>query len=356
MPRSRPPYSPEYRQQMVDLVRGGPAPALLVLSVGRRRRSPVYRRLSKFRRCSGARGRRLQILLEPPDGLRYPLPHDCNGLSDLVANQPELPALLERARAQDVGVVAMKTLMGARLNDLRPDETSDGTFAQAAFRWVLSNPNVDTLIISMKSVEMIDEYLGASGSGPVRTTDLELLERYASRNSAAHCRLGLQRVRRGLPARRGDPRGPAHAHVRDGLRGPCVRSGGLREARSRRLRELHASGLPRIVSLRSGDRAAHTLRSRAAGVTIRCMSGLDLSVGCIPSSSGPRALCEPGSWEWGRDPLSRRRCLPGGSAGSDSRAGCASSGPTSWSGRFNVALRTGFVSQERAPSAPERPF
>ena len=23
MPRSRPPYSPEYRQQMVDLVRGG---------------------------------------------------------------------------------------------------------------------------------------------------------------------------------------------------------------------------------------------------------------------------------------------------------------------------------------------
>ena len=109
---------------------------------------------------------------------------------DLVANQPELPALLERARAQDVGVVAMKTLMGARLNDLRPYETSDGTFAQAAFRWVLSNPNVDTLIISMKSVEMIDEYLGASGSGPVRTTDLELLERYASRNSAAHCRQG----------------------------------------------------------------------------------------------------------------------------------------------------------------------
>ena len=38
---------------------------------------------------------------------------------------------------------------------------------------------------------------------------------------------GPQRVRRGLPARRGDPRGPSNAHVRDGLRGPCVRSGGL---------------------------------------------------------------------------------------------------------------------------------
>ena len=51
-----------------------PAAALLVLSVGRRCRSPVYRRLSKFRRCSGARGRRLQILLEPPDGLVIPYP------------------------------------------------------------------------------------------------------------------------------------------------------------------------------------------------------------------------------------------------------------------------------------------
>ena len=109
---------------------------------------------------------------------------------DFVANQPDLPALLERARAQEVGVVVMKTLMGARLNDMRLYETSGGTFAQAAFRWVLSNPNVDALIVSMKSIEMIDEYLGASGSGPVRTSDLDLLERYASRNSASHCRQG----------------------------------------------------------------------------------------------------------------------------------------------------------------------
>ena len=29
MPRSRPPYSPEYRQQMVDLVRGGRTPESL---------------------------------------------------------------------------------------------------------------------------------------------------------------------------------------------------------------------------------------------------------------------------------------------------------------------------------------
>ena len=118
---------------------------------------------------------------------------------DFVANQPELPALLERARALDVGVVAMKTLMGARLNDMRAYETSGGTFAQAAFRWVLSNPNVDALIVSMKSIEQIDEYLGASGSGPVQSSDLELLERYVSRNGAAHCRQGCNACAEACP-------------------------------------------------------------------------------------------------------------------------------------------------------------
>ena len=34
MPRSRPPYSPEYRQQMVDLVRGGRTPESLSREFG----------------------------------------------------------------------------------------------------------------------------------------------------------------------------------------------------------------------------------------------------------------------------------------------------------------------------------
>jgi len=46
---------------------------------------------------------------------------------------------------------------------MRPYERGGATFAQAAFRWVLSNPRVDGLIVSMNSREAIDEYLGASG-------------------------------------------------------------------------------------------------------------------------------------------------------------------------------------------------
>ena len=106
---------------------------------------------------------------------------------DFIALQPGLPKVLERAHAEGVGVVAMKTLMGARANDMRPYERDGGTFAQAAFRWVLSNPNVDALVISMNDAELIDEYLGASGTSKLSRNDLELLGRYADRNGAGYC-------------------------------------------------------------------------------------------------------------------------------------------------------------------------
>ena len=107
---------------------------------------------------------------------------------DFVARQPDLPRVLQQAKAKGVGVVAMKTLMGARLNDMRPFEQGGATFAQAAFRWVLSNPHVDGLIISMTSTSRIDEYLGASGWRTAAHDDLPLLQRYAQLHGAAYCR------------------------------------------------------------------------------------------------------------------------------------------------------------------------
>jgi predicted aldo/keto reductase-like oxidoreductase len=107
---------------------------------------------------------------------------------DLIARQPDLPRVLQKAKSKGVGVVAMKTLMGARLNDMRPYEKDGATFAQAAFRWVLSNPDVDALIISMTSPRLIDEYLGASGWQSPTRSDLDLLERYAHMNGTSYCR------------------------------------------------------------------------------------------------------------------------------------------------------------------------
>jgi predicted aldo/keto reductase-like oxidoreductase len=106
---------------------------------------------------------------------------------DWIAKQPALPEALARAKENDVGVIAMKTLMGARLNDMRSFETDSATFAQAAFRWTLSNPHVDALIISMTSKPRIDEYLGASGWQQAAQGDFNLLKQYAKQNGHTYC-------------------------------------------------------------------------------------------------------------------------------------------------------------------------
>ena len=107
-----------------------------------------------------------------------------------VAPQTGLTRVLERARAKGVGVVVMKTLMGARLNDMRPYETGGVTFAQAAFRWVLSSPHVDGLVISMTDTASIDEYVAASGVGPLGAEEFGLLGRYAELQGSRYCRHG----------------------------------------------------------------------------------------------------------------------------------------------------------------------
>jgi hypothetical protein len=109
---------------------------------------------------------------------------------DLVAVQPELPAVLARAKTRDVGVVAMKTLRGGRLNDMRPYEGAGASYAQAALRWALGSPNVDAAIITMRSAEEVDEYLGSSGWEAPHAADAGLLIRYARHTARSQCRYG----------------------------------------------------------------------------------------------------------------------------------------------------------------------
>jgi uncharacterized protein len=118
---------------------------------------------------------------------------------DFVALQPDLPRMIKKAKAHQMGVIAMKTLMGARLNDMRRYETGGATMSQAAFRWVLSNRDVDGLIVTMTSADMIDEYLGASGARATASADIPLLKRYAHLNGASYCRHGCNACESACP-------------------------------------------------------------------------------------------------------------------------------------------------------------
>ena len=100
---------------------------------------------------------------------------------------PEQNALIEKARAKGVGVIAMKTLAGAKGADLDKFRDRYTTFKQAALKWVLSNPNVSNLIISINSTRQVDEYAPASGR-PLEKADLDVLREYAESFSTQVCR------------------------------------------------------------------------------------------------------------------------------------------------------------------------
>lgn len=99
---------------------------------------------------------------------------------------PKLSDVLKEAQKRGVGVIAMKTLAGAKDSGI---ESKGAPFAPAALKWVLSHPEVNGLVISMKSVSNLDVYLSASGEKFTKA-DQQALDRYAKQFGREYCRTG----------------------------------------------------------------------------------------------------------------------------------------------------------------------
>jgi hypothetical protein len=99
---------------------------------------------------------------------------------------PRVPEVLKEAQARGVGVVAMKTLAGAKDMELDP---KGATFEHAAFKWVLQHPEVAGLVVTLKRVSDIDLYLQASGQ-ELTAADRHTLDRYAALYGSDYCRTG----------------------------------------------------------------------------------------------------------------------------------------------------------------------
>ena len=99
---------------------------------------------------------------------------------------PNFDHVLKKAKEKDVGIVAMKTLKGAKHTNLADFRGENTAYSQAAFRWVLANPEVACLVVSMKKAQQLDEYLFASGQQP-KETDVALLDRYDELTAGDYC-------------------------------------------------------------------------------------------------------------------------------------------------------------------------
>jgi predicted aldo/keto reductase-like oxidoreductase len=116
------------------------------------------------------------------------------------ANWPTLDEIMVRAHKAGVGVVAMKTLKGAYhtvLGDFTPDERN--SFAQAAFKWVNTNPQVSGLVVTITKPAQLDEFLFASGKR-AEPADLVLLEKYDRLIANEYCRPGCGECLDSCPA------------------------------------------------------------------------------------------------------------------------------------------------------------
>ena len=100
---------------------------------------------------------------------------------------PQIPQIMARARKeQDMGVVAMKTLKGAKHRGLLDFGPYAETYTQAALRWSLANEDVSCAVISFFEPQHVDEYLAASGK-PLTPDQLAVLEEYDRQIAGTYC-------------------------------------------------------------------------------------------------------------------------------------------------------------------------
>ena len=85
-----------------------------------------------------------------------------------------------------MGVVAMKTLKGAKHRGLENYAEHSDSYAQAALKWVASNKDVSCAVISMFEMQHVEEYLYASGK-QLTDRDLAILGEYVRQIAGKYC-------------------------------------------------------------------------------------------------------------------------------------------------------------------------
>jgi len=89
-------------------------------------------------------------------------------------------------REHDMGVVAMKTLKGAKHHGLAGFREHADAYSQAALKWALSNPDVSCAVISFFEFQHVDEYLSASGQG-LSQLEVAILGDYDRQIRGSYC-------------------------------------------------------------------------------------------------------------------------------------------------------------------------
>jgi predicted aldo/keto reductase-like oxidoreductase len=101
-----------------------------------------------------------------------------------------LEPVLEAASKKDIAVVAMKSLSAARKIDFSAYEREGRTIRQALLKWMLAQPNIDTISVTMRTFGDVDEFVVASGAPEPSSKEKEKLGEYGMLLDREYCRPG----------------------------------------------------------------------------------------------------------------------------------------------------------------------
>jgi hypothetical protein len=108
--------------------------------------------------------------------------------------------LIKAVRQKGIGTVAMKIFAGGMQGNLKAMVSPEMSYPQAAVRWVLSNPDIDTCIPTLSSYSHVEEYIAASGQ-PLDRTALAMLARYREQAHSLYCRVSCTECLSACPNR-----------------------------------------------------------------------------------------------------------------------------------------------------------
>jgi predicted aldo/keto reductase-like oxidoreductase len=101
-----------------------------------------------------------------------------------------LEPVLVKAKKKDIAVVAMKSMSAARKVDFSAYKDDGRTVRQALLKWMLAQPNIDTICISMRTYDDIDEFVAGSGKVAPTSQEKKALKEYGALLDKNYCRPG----------------------------------------------------------------------------------------------------------------------------------------------------------------------
>ncbi len=110
----------------------------------------------------------------------------------------KIESLIKKVHDKGIGTVAMKVFAGGKHGRLKSLISPKVSYPQAAIRWVLSNQNIDCLIVTMSSYSHVEEYVAASGKS-LNREDMKIIAEYQRQAGSLYCRVSCSQCLASCP-------------------------------------------------------------------------------------------------------------------------------------------------------------